>query len=168
MNENTTQPAGPMASAIAAMTAGLNINEVKALQVEQSAWEKDQARKAFVADMAAFMAEYGRVVCKPLYGMGGRSVFVLELGDKNANVVFETLTEFGQRYAIVQRYIPDIVQTGDSRILLIDGELQREGSVVNLVARDVRPLPEVAAEAGGPDRPSGVRQMGMAGMRRLG
>jgi len=75
-----------------------------------------------MADMAAFMAEHGRVVCKPLYGMGGRSVFVLELGDKNANVVFETLTEYGQRYAIVQRYIPDIVQTGDSRILLIDGE----------------------------------------------
>lgn len=54
MNENTTTHAGPMASAILAMQAGLNISEVKALQVEQSAWEKDQARKAFVADMAAF------------------------------------------------------------------------------------------------------------------
>lgn len=73
-------------------------------------------------DMAAFLAEHGQVVCKPLYGMGGRSVFVLEAGDKNANVVFETLTEYGQRYAIVQRYIPDIVETGDARVLLIDGE----------------------------------------------
>jgi len=73
-------------------------------------------------DMAAFMAEHGRIVCKPLFGMGGRSIFVLETGDKNANVVFETLTDYGQRYAIVQRYIPDIVETGDSRILLIDGE----------------------------------------------
>jgi glutathione synthase len=73
-------------------------------------------------DMAAFMAEHGRVVCKPLYGMGGKSIFVLDAGDKNANVVFEVLTEYGQRYAIVQRYIPDIVQTGDARILLIDGE----------------------------------------------
>ena len=73
-------------------------------------------------DMAAFMAEHGRVVCKPLYGMGGKSIFVLDAGDKNANVVFEVLTEHGQRYAIVQRYIPDIVQTGDARILLIDGE----------------------------------------------
>jgi glutathione synthase len=72
--------------------------------------------------MAAFMAEHGRVVCKPLFGMGGRSVFVLDAGDKNANVVFETLTDYGQRYAIVQRYIPDIVTTGDTRILLIDGE----------------------------------------------
>ena len=73
-------------------------------------------------DMAAFMTEHGRIVCKPLFGMGGRSIFVLEAGDKNANVVFETLTDYGQRYAIVQRYIPDIVETGDSRILLIDGE----------------------------------------------
>ena len=73
-------------------------------------------------DMAAFMAEHGRVVCKPLYGMGGRSIFVLDHGDKNANVVFETLTDYGQRYAIAQRYLPEIVTTGDTRILLIDGE----------------------------------------------
>ena len=53
-------------------------------------------------------------------------------------------------------------------LLLVDGELQREGSVVNVVAHDVQPLPEVAAAAGGPDRPDGVRQTGYAGMRRLG
>jgi len=75
-----------------------------------------------MGEMAAFMAEHGRVVCKPLFGMGGRSIFVLDVGDKNANVVFETLTEYGQRYAIVQRYIPDIVTSGDTRILLVDGE----------------------------------------------
>ena len=53
-------------------------------------------------------------------------------------------------------------------LLLVDGELQREGEVVNVIARSVRPLPEVAAEAGGPDQPAGVRQLGHAGMRRLG
>ena len=53
-------------------------------------------------------------------------------------------------------------------LLLIDGELQREGSVVNVVAHDVVPLPELAASAGGPARPEGVRQTGYAGMRRLG
>jgi error-prone DNA polymerase len=53
-------------------------------------------------------------------------------------------------------------------LLLVEGELQREGNVVNVVAHTVRALPEVAAEAGGPDRPSGVRQLGHAGMRRLG
>ncbi|HET9445569.1 MAG TPA: glutathione synthase, partial [Steroidobacteraceae bacterium] len=75
-----------------------------------------------MADMHAFLREHQRIVCKPLYGMGGRSIFVIERGDKNANVVFETMTEYGTRFAIVQRYIPDIVTTGDSRILVIDGE----------------------------------------------
>jgi glutathione synthase len=75
-----------------------------------------------MADMHAFLREHGRAVCKPLYGMGGRSIFVLDADDKNASVVFETLTEYGTRYAIVQRYIPDIVTTGDSRVILVDGE----------------------------------------------
>src|SRR5262245_46550427 len=73
-------------------------------------------------DMESFLAEHGKIVCKPLDGMGGRSIFVLERHDKNMNVVFETLTDYGRKYAITQRYIPDIVKTGDSRVLLIDGE----------------------------------------------
>ena len=73
-------------------------------------------------DMADFLNEHGRAVCKPLDGMGGRSIFVLEQGDKNRNVVFETLTDYGRRYAIVQRYLPEIVTAGDCRVLLVDGE----------------------------------------------
>ena len=57
-------------------------------------------------DMSEFLREHGKAVCKPLHGMGGRSIFVLEQGDKNRNVVFETLTDYGRRYAIVQRYLP--------------------------------------------------------------
>ena len=75
-----------------------------------------------MGDMNAFVREHGKIVCKPLHGMGGRSIFVIERGDKNTNVIFETLTDYGQRFAIVQRYIPDIAVTGDSRVLLIDGE----------------------------------------------
>jgi glutathione synthase len=73
-------------------------------------------------DMAAFLREHGKIVVKPLHGMGGRSIFVLAQGDVNARVVFETLTDYGLRFAIAQRYIPDIAQTGDSRVLLVDGE----------------------------------------------
>jgi glutathione synthase len=75
-----------------------------------------------MSDMGAFLREHGKAVCKPLHGMGGRSIFVLEAGDKNTNVVFEMLTDYGERYAIVQRYIPDIVKTGDARVILVDGE----------------------------------------------
>jgi len=53
-------------------------------------------------------------------------------------------------------------------LLLVDGRLQREGEVVNVIAEVVRALPEVAATAGGPEQPTGVRQLGHAGMRRLG
>jgi len=73
-------------------------------------------------DMESFLQEHGKIVCKPLDGMGGRSIFVLERADRNMNVVFETLTDYGSRFAIAQRYIPDIIETGDARVLLIDGE----------------------------------------------
>jgi glutathione synthase len=72
--------------------------------------------------MGEFLSEHGKAVCKPLDGMGGKSIFVLEQGDKNRNVVFETLTDYGSRYAIVQRYLPEIVTSGDCRIILVDGE----------------------------------------------
>jgi glutathione synthase len=73
-------------------------------------------------DMAEFLREHGRAVCKPLHSMGGRSIFVLDRDDKNRNVVLETLTDYGTRYAIVQRYLPEIVTAGDCRVILVDGE----------------------------------------------
>jgi glutathione synthase len=75
-----------------------------------------------MAEMGSFLREHGRIVVKPLDGMGGRSIFVLEKNDRNARVVFETLTGYGRHFALAQRYIPDIVESGDSRVLLIDGE----------------------------------------------
>ena len=75
-----------------------------------------------MAAMEAFLDEHGRVVIKPLDGMGGRSIFVIAQGDPNTRVVLETLTEGGRRYAMAQRYLPEIAETGDARILLVDGE----------------------------------------------
>jgi len=72
--------------------------------------------------MGEFLREQGKAVCKPLNGMGGKSIFVLEQGDKNRNVVFETLTGYGTQYAILQRYLPEIVAAGDCRIILVNGE----------------------------------------------
>jgi DNA polymerase III alpha subunit len=54
-------------------------------------------------------------------------------------------------------------------LLIVDGDLQREASVINIIAQEVRPLVEVAASTGqAPDQPDGVKQIGHAGMRRLG
>lgn len=72
-------------------------------------------------DMRAFLNENKKIVVKPLDGMGGKSIFVVKQGDNNANVIFETLTEYGTRFAMAQRYIPEI-KLGDKRILLIAGE----------------------------------------------
>jgi len=72
-------------------------------------------------EMKAFLNEHERVVAKPLDGMGGRSIFALQKGDKNANVIFETLTNYGTEFAMTQVFVPEIT-AGDKRILLIDGE----------------------------------------------
>jgi glutathione synthase len=74
-----------------------------------------------MADMRAFIAEHGKVVIKPLHGMGGRSIFVIQQGDNNANVILETMTDYGTRHAIAQRFVPEITR-GDKRIILVDGE----------------------------------------------
>jgi error-prone DNA polymerase len=51
-------------------------------------------------------------------------------------------------------------------LLYVDGTLQREANVVNVVAREIRPLSEVAASVGGSAVPAGVRSLGYSGMRR--
>lgn len=89
------------------------------------AWFESLAPKTLItrsiADMRAFLAEQGEAAVKPLEGMGGKSVFIVKRGDKNANVIFETLTQNGTRFAMAQAFIPEIA-AGDKRILLIDGQ----------------------------------------------
>ena len=72
-------------------------------------------------ELRGFLREHGKVVFKPLDGMGGRSIFVVAAGDVNTNVVIETLTNYGTRYTLCQRFIPEIAE-GDKRVLLIDGK----------------------------------------------
>ncbi|MBX3698548.1 MAG: glutathione synthase [Dokdonella sp.] len=73
------------------------------------------------AELKRFAAEHGRVVLKPLDGMGGRSIFLSGHGDPNLNVILETLTANGRCFAMAQKFIPEI-SSGDKRILMIDGE----------------------------------------------
>jgi glutathione synthase len=71
-------------------------------------------------ELLSFLAEQGKIVIKPLDGMGGRSIFIVEKGDPNTNVILETLTEYESRFILAQRFLPEIAQ-GDKRILLVDG-----------------------------------------------
>jgi glutathione synthase len=68
-----------------------------------------------------FLAEHRDVILKPLDGMGGISVFRVRDGDPNMNVIIETVTHYGRRTVMAQRFIPEI-RDGDKRVLLIGGE----------------------------------------------
>ncbi len=68
-----------------------------------------------------FIAEQRDVILKPLFAMGGASVFRVRQDDPNINVIIETLTEHETKFIMAQRFIPEISQ-GDKRILLIDGK----------------------------------------------
>jgi error-prone DNA polymerase len=53
-------------------------------------------------------------------------------------------------------------------LLYVEGRLERQSDVVNVIADRVESLAAVARPAGGPNQPPGVRHMGHAGMRRVG
>jgi len=67
-----------------------------------------------------FHADLGQVVVKPLDGMGGAGVFVLQEHEPNLNAILETVTHDGTRSVMAQRFIPEI-RNGDKRVLLIGG-----------------------------------------------
>ena len=69
----------------------------------------------------AFHQQEGDIILKPLDGMGGTSIFRVKQDDPNLGVIIETLTAYGQQYAMAQAFIPDITK-GDKRILVVDGE----------------------------------------------
>ena len=70
----------------------------------------------------AFIDEIGEVVLKPLDGMGGSQIFRVAAHDPNRNVIVETLTQYGTRTIMAQRYLPGI-RDGDKRVLIIGGEV---------------------------------------------
>ncbi len=72
-------------------------------------------------DFDSFLEKHRDIILKPLGGMGGESIFRLTQGDPNTNVILETLTGKQSRYAMAQKFIPEI-SAGDKRILVVDGE----------------------------------------------
>lgn len=90
-----------------------------------TSWFADSIADTLVSSRAdvikAFHKKHGDVILKPLDGMGGASIFKVGVDGSNLGVIIETLTEKGQRYAMVQKYLPEI-KDGDKRILIINGE----------------------------------------------
>lgn len=90
-----------------------------------TAWFAEHTPKTLVtrdaARLKAFYQQEQDVILKPLDGMGGASIFRLKPEDANVSVIIETLTEHGSRYAMAQRFIPEI-KDGDKRVLVVNGE----------------------------------------------
>lgn len=115
--------------ALAEAQGSLIVNRTSALREANEklacAWFPQCAPPTLVTrnqkQLREFLVEYGDVIIKPLDAMGGASIFRVRADDPNVGVIFETLTEHNSRYAMAQRYIPEI-SAGDKRILLIDGE----------------------------------------------
>ena len=72
-------------------------------------------------DLRSFLNEHNKIVVKPLDGMGGRSIFIVEKGEKNTNTIFEEMTKNDSKTIMAQKYIPEI-KNGDKRIHLVFGK----------------------------------------------
>ena len=90
-----------------------------------TAWFADLTPRTLVTrsdkQIRAFHQELKDIIIKPLDGMGGSSIFRIKEDDANVGVIIETLTNYGQQYAMVQEYMPEIID-GDKRILIVNGE----------------------------------------------
>lgn len=90
-----------------------------------TAWFPELTPKTLVTrnnkKIREFHQENKDIIIKPLDGMGGSSIFRIGENDPNVGVILETLTAHSTQYAMVQEYMPEIVD-GDKRILIVNGE----------------------------------------------
>lgn len=63
-----------------------------------------------------------KIVIKPLDGMGGKSIFTIEKGDKNLSVIWETVSQNGKKHFIIQEFVEE-ARLGDHRLVFINYEL---------------------------------------------
>ena len=75
-----------------------------------------------IKEMSGFVAQHGDVIVKPLDMMGGASIFRVTVGDPNLSVILETVTNMETQLIMAQKFIPEISEHGDKRILLVDGK----------------------------------------------
>jgi error-prone DNA polymerase len=112
---------------------------------------------ASLADRGPGPVRLGGLVVTRQHPMTARGTVFLALEDETGMVNVTLWPDTWTRLrGIVRRHA----------LLYVEGMLQREANVVNVIAREIRPLPEVAESAGGPVKPDGVRALGYSGMRR--
>ncbi len=73
-------------------------------------------------ELSAFVAQHGDVIVKPLDMMGGASIFRVSVNDPNLSVILEIVTRMEKQMIMAQKFIAEISEYGDKRILLVDGK----------------------------------------------
>ncbi|MEO6351323.1 MAG: OB-fold nucleic acid binding domain-containing protein, partial [Candidatus Limnocylindrales bacterium] len=116
-------------------------------------------RAGELADTRPGRVRIGGLVVTRQHPMTARGTVFLALEDESGMVNVTLWPDTWARFrATVRRHA----------LLYVEGRLERESNVVNVIADRVESLSEMARPAGGPTQPKGVRHMGHAGMRRVG
>lgn len=68
-----------------------------------------------------FLNKHKEAVVKPLFDKGGGGVFYLNANLKNVQAIIDLSINDETRVALVQKYIPEVIN-GDKRIILLNGE----------------------------------------------
>ena len=88
------QFSGPMASAIAALQAGMSIEQMQGIMSLQKDWESNEARKAYVADMAEFKRNPPEIYKTKQVAFSGTAYNHATLGDV-AKAIVDSLARHG-------------------------------------------------------------------------
>ena len=72
------------------------------------------------SDIKNFIKKYKKVILKPIHDMAGNGIFLLKPNDPNINVILESMTNYGLKQIMVQKFIKEIKQ-GDKRIIVLNG-----------------------------------------------
>ena len=98
-----------------------------------------------------FIAKQDKTVVKPLDGMGGKSIFIIDKNDLNIRSILEAVTDDFTKTIMAQTYVPEIT-AGDKRIHIINGkhcevllaripsEVEHRGNLVMGAKPEVQPL----------------------------
>jgi DNA polymerase III alpha subunit len=116
-------------------------------------------RAGELADARPGRVRIGGLVVTRQHPMTARGTVFLALEDETGMVNVTMWPDIWARFRrTVRRHA----------LLYVEGRLERESNVVNVIADRVESLSDIARPAGGPSLPKGVRHMGHAGMRRQG
>lgn len=76
-----------------------------------------------IAQLKEFMGELGgEMIVKPPHGWGGLSIFHVHGKDRNLNAILEMMTDNGRKLVMAQEYVKAVRDTGDERVILVDGQ----------------------------------------------